>query len=76
MAQKRKTSRRLTKLVADFQNENDTLIQAMRLFEVSSAEYERALQALVSAPSMTVSSTSNQEVIRDGSVLDGDEGRA
>ena len=44
-------------LIADFQRDNEAILEAMRLFEVSNAEYERALRALAPAPSTTASSS-------------------
>jgi hypothetical protein len=53
----KKKNANLSRLVAEFQRDNSALLDAMRVFEVSNAEYERALQALTAAPSITATST-------------------
>ena len=51
----------VTRLVAEFGKENEALLEAMKLFEVSNAEYERAMRALAPAPVVTASSTQGYE---------------
>jgi hypothetical protein len=66
-----KKNANLSQLVADFQRDNSALLDAMKFFEVSNAEYERALQALTAAPSITATSThSTQQGQRDAVVVE------
>lgn len=51
----------LSNLVENFEKENVALVEALRLFGISNAEYERAMQALTHTPVVTGASTQGPE---------------
>lgn len=51
----------LLEMIAAFERENPNLMEALRIFGISSAEYEEAIRALNFAPTHT--STSTQQTI-------------
>ena len=48
---------RVLQLIEQFESEHADLLEAMRVFGISNAEYERAVRALYSSPILTSSST-------------------
>ena len=51
----------LSNLVENFEKDNEALVEALRLFGISNAEYERAMQALTNTPVCTGASTQGPE---------------
>jgi hypothetical protein len=47
----------LERLIAGFEAQHRELFEAMRVFGISSAEYERAMRALTFTPTRTATST-------------------
>lgn len=54
----------LLERISSFEEENKSIMEALRLFGISNAEYERAIRALTSPPTLTSAST--QPAIREG----------
>ena len=49
--------RQLARKISSFQRESGALLEALRLFGISNAEYERAMRALSGFPTVTTAST-------------------
>jgi len=49
--------RNLIEMIATFERDHEDLVEALRIFGISNAEYEQALRALTSAPIQTGTST-------------------
>ncbi len=55
---------RLLDRISSFKEENKSIMEALRLFGISNAEYERAMRALTFSPTLTSAST--QPAVREG----------
>lgn len=53
--------RALSEAIAGFERDNRELVETIRLFDVSNAEYEKALSALHASPVRTSASTQEGE---------------
>jgi hypothetical protein len=51
----------LSNLVENFEKDNAALVEALRVFGISNAEYERAMLALTQVPVRTCASTQTPE---------------
>ncbi len=55
--QRKNAPAELTSLIENFEKENQALVEALRVFGISNAEYERAMLALTQTPVRTSAST-------------------
>jgi hypothetical protein len=53
----RPSSQELLDAAAEFERENPALVEALRVFGISAAQYEKAVRAMNAAPTCTSAST-------------------